>query len=58
MSCQESYQEKLTWLRKIFSNDPQVRAEAISTEIPQPLFESQEEFTKALEELEYDRRRN
>ncbi len=47
-------QEKLDWLRKIFSNDPRVRAEAMSTKIPQPLFNSQEDFAKALEELEYE----
>ena len=47
-----TYKEKLVWLRKIFSNDPRVRAEAMSAEIPQPLFESQEDFAKALEDLE------
>ena len=47
-----TYQEKLAWLRKIFSNDPGVRAEAMSTEIPQPLFESQEDFAKALKDLD------
>lgn len=46
-----TYQEKLHWLRMIFSNDPRVRTEAMSTEIPQPLFESQEEFDKALKDL-------
>ena len=49
-----TYQEKLAWLGKIFSNDPQVRAEAMNTEIPQPLFEFQEDFARALEELEYE----
>ena len=53
-----TYQEKLDWLRKIKSNDPGIRAEAMSTEIPQPLFESQEDFARALKELEHDRRRN
>ena len=43
-----TYQEKLDWLRKIFSNDPTVRAEAMNTEVPQPLFESQEDFARAL----------
>jgi len=46
-----TYQEKLTWLRKIFSNDPRVRVEAMSAEIPQPLFESQEDFARALKDL-------
>ena len=50
-----TYQEKLSWLRMIFNNDPRVRAEAMNAEIPQPLFESQEDFTRALEELENDR---
>ena len=47
-----TYKEKLNWLRRIFSNDPGIRAEAINTEIPQPLFDSQEDFARALEELE------
>lgn len=47
-----THQEKLNWLRKIFSNDPRVRAEAMSTEIPQPLFDSREDFTRALKEME------
>ena len=50
MTCQE----KLDWLRKVFSNNPQVRAEVMSAEVPQPLFESQEGFAKALEDLEYE----
>ena len=49
-----TYQEKLDWLRKIFSNDPRIRAEAMSAEIHQPLFESQEDFARALEDLEYE----
>ena len=52
-----TYQEKLNWLKKIFSNDPRVRAEAMSTEIPQPLFDSQEDFDKALKDLERPRKR-
>ena len=47
-----TYHEKLAWLRKIFSNDPRVRAEAMNTEIPQPLFESQADFAMALKDLE------
>jgi len=50
MTCKE----KLVWLRKIFSNSPQARAEVMSAEIPQPLFESQKDFAAALEELEYE----
>jgi len=49
-----TYQEKLDWLGKLFSNDPGIRAEAMSAEIPQPLFESQEDFAKALEELKHE----
>ena len=52
-----TYQEKLAWLRRIFSNDPQVRTEAMNTEIPQPLFDSQEDFDKALKDLERPRKR-
>ena len=47
-----THQEKLAWLKKIFSNDPQVRAEAMSAEIPQPLFEFQEDFAMALNEIQ------
>ena len=46
-----TWREKLDWLRKIFSNDPAVRAEAMNTEVPQPLFESQEDFAEALKEI-------
>ena len=53
-----TYQEKLDWLRKIFSSDPGIRDEAMSAEIPQPLFDSREDFARALKELEHDRRRN
>ncbi|GAI60273.1 unnamed protein product [marine sediment metagenome] len=53
-----TYQEKLDWLRKIFSNDPRVRAEAMNAKIPQPLFEFQDDLATALKELEHDRRRN
>ena len=53
-----TYQEKLDWLEKIFSNDPRVRAEAMNTEIPQPLFESQDNFAKALKDLENERQRD
>jgi hypothetical protein len=45
------YQEKVRWLERIFSNDPLVRRRAMEENLPQPLFESREEFRKAIDEL-------
>jgi len=43
-------EEKVNWLEQIFSNDPEVRGSAMKQDLPQPVFDSNEELDKALEE--------
>lgn len=43
---------KVDWLRKIFSNDSQVRYGAMVEDIPQPLFESGEALREAIDLME------
>ena len=45
-----TYQEKLEWLGRLFSNNPAVRREAMDEGIPQPLFQTGEELGKAIDE--------
>jgi len=45
-----TYQEKLEWLERLFSNDPAVRRKAMDEDVPQPLFQTGEELGKALDE--------
>jgi hypothetical protein len=45
-----TYEEKLKWLGRLFSNDPSVRRQAMEEDIPQPLFQTGEEFGKAIDE--------
>ena len=44
-------EEKVSWLEQIFSNDSTIRDNAMKQELPQPMFNSNEELDKALEEL-------
>lgn len=44
-----TFEEKVQWLNKLFSNSPTVRKEAMEQDVPQPVFESDEELSKALD---------
>jgi hypothetical protein len=46
-----TYQEKLSWLERLFSDDRLVREQAREERVPQPLFGSGEELGKAIKEL-------
>lgn len=45
-----TYQDKLDWLGKLFSNNPVVHREAMDEDVPQPLFQTGEELGKAIDE--------
>jgi hypothetical protein len=45
------HEERLRWLERLFSNDPEVRRKAMEENIPQPLFETGKELGKAIDEL-------
>lgn len=45
-----TYEEKLKWLGRLFSNDPSVRRQAMEEDISQPLFQTGEELGKAIDE--------
>jgi len=46
-----TYEEKLKWLERLFSNDPSVRKKAMEDNVPPPLFETGEELGRAIDEL-------
>ena len=50
-----SFEAKVDWLERVFSNDVAVRQQAMDERLPEPLFETHEEFINALKELEVRR---
>jgi hypothetical protein len=57
MEVKMDYREKVKWLERIFSNDPEVRRKAMEENVPQPLFETGEELGKAIDDLLATRKR-
>ncbi|MDI6815214.1 MAG: hypothetical protein QMC90_03960 [Dehalococcoidales bacterium] len=52
-----TYEEKVKWLERVFSNDPEVRRKAMGENLPQPVFETGEKLGTAIDELLATRKR-